>query len=134
MSMGLACQDDLCRMMSVLGVGVGGLEEHAEDEVTHTRFSSHSSRNCWNFWDISSWALPTALRIFPMTAERHRRTCMHTRTHNSQCNYSQSRILQACCSANREAAFVMQQKRMWWNPALSLPLRNRSHLGKSNNY
>ena len=36
--------------------------------------------------------------------------CTHTHTHNSQCNYSQSRILQACCSANREGAFVMQQK------------------------
>lgn len=80
----------------VSAVGEGGLGEHAEDEVTHTRFSSHSSRNCWNFWDISSWALPTALRIFPMTAERRRHTCTRARTHtgtctrNSQCNYSQS--------------------------------------------
>lgn len=32
-----------------------------------TRFSSHSSLNCWNFWDIRSWALPTALLIFPRT-------------------------------------------------------------------
>lgn len=50
----------------------------------------------------------------PGLQKRHRRTCMHTHTHtthNSQCNYSQNRILQACCSANREAAFVMQQKR-----------------------
>lgn len=95
-------------------VSVGeGWGEHAEDEVTHTRFSSHSSRNCWNFWDISSWALPTALRILPRTAERHRRTCMHTHTHTpTQCNYSQDCILQACCTTNRGAALVMQQKRM----------------------
>lgn len=35
-----------------------------------TKFWSHSPRNCWNFWDIRSWALPTALRTFPSTEER----------------------------------------------------------------
>lgn len=71
--------------------GGGGGGGHAEDEVTHTRFSSHSSRNCWNFWDIRSWALPTALRIFPRTAgegekkntQEYMRACARAR-----CNYS----------------------------------------------
>lgn len=101
--------------------------QQAEDEVTHTRFSSHSSRNCWNFWDISSWALPTALRIFPKTAGGHTRPHTRTRTRSSQCNYSQSRrrrrILQACCSAGRHAAFVMQQGGeglVWWRVVLLL--------------
>lgn len=35
-----------------------------------TKFSSHSSLNCWNFWDIRSWALPTALLIFSRTTYR----------------------------------------------------------------
>jgi len=35
--------------------------------LIHTKFSSQSSRNCWNFCDISNWALPTALRILPRT-------------------------------------------------------------------
>lgn len=35
--------------------------------TTLTRFCSQRPRNCWNFWDISSWALPTALRTFPKT-------------------------------------------------------------------
>lgn len=35
--------------------------------ITLTRFCSQRPRNCWNFWDISSWALPTALRTFPKT-------------------------------------------------------------------
>lgn len=36
----------------------------------HTRFCSHSPLNCWNFWDIRSWALPIALRTFPSTTVR----------------------------------------------------------------
>lgn len=35
----------------------------------HTKFCSHSPRNCWNFWAIRSWAHPTALRTFPSTLE-----------------------------------------------------------------
>ena len=35
--------------------------------VTLTKFCSQRPRNCWNFCDISSWALPTALRTFPKT-------------------------------------------------------------------
>lgn len=37
------------------------------DWSTLTRFSSHSSRNCRNFCDIRSWALPIALLTFPRT-------------------------------------------------------------------
>jgi len=39
-----------------------------------TRFCSHRPLNCWNFWDMRSWALPTALRTFPKTTERERET------------------------------------------------------------
>ena len=41
---------------------------------TLTRFSSHSSLNCWNFWDMRSWALPIALLIFPRTTRTDRQT------------------------------------------------------------
>ncbi len=37
-----------------------------------TRFCSHRPLNCWNFWDMRSWAQPTALRTFPRTTERER--------------------------------------------------------------
>ncbi len=37
-----------------------------------TRFCSHRPLNCWNFWDMRSWAQPTALRTFPKTTERER--------------------------------------------------------------
>lgn len=110
MSTGPSCQDDLCRMMSAWkgGGGGGGGGRRAEDEVTHTRFSSHSSRNCWNFWDISSWALPTALRIFPRTAgEGEKKThtgahaCVRTRRHAREMQLlTCCRILQPCCGAN----------------------------------
>lgn len=76
-------QDDV----SVGGWGGG----RAEDEVTHTRFSSHSSRNCWNFWDISSWALPTALRIFPRTAGEDRKKKPHTRGSTCVCVRARTR-------------------------------------------
>lgn len=113
MSTGTACQDDLCRMMSVCRDG--GWGRHAEDEVTHTRFSSHSSRNCWNFWDISSWALPTALRIFPRTAgkkntQEHMRACAHARVWDAI-----THILPHTAGALRyltgDTAFVMQKKK-----------------------
>lgn len=41
-----------------------------QNDYIHTKFCSHSPRNCWNFWDIRSWALPTALRTFPSTEDR----------------------------------------------------------------
>lgn len=44
--------------------------EVSQKGCIHTKFCSHSPRNCWNFWDIRSWALPTALRTFPSTEER----------------------------------------------------------------
>lgn len=39
----------------------------AVEEESLTKFCSQRPRNCWNFWDIRSWALPTALRTFPKT-------------------------------------------------------------------
>lgn len=41
-----------------------------EKGFIRTKFCSHSPRNCWNFCDIRSWALPTALRTFPSTEDR----------------------------------------------------------------
>lgn len=55
--------------------------ESTAEMLKHTKFCSHSPRNCWNFWDIRSWALPTALRTFPSTAERmeiDKHTWQHT--------------------------------------------------------
>lgn len=37
-----------------------------------TKFSLQSPLNCSNFCDMSSWALPTALRIVPNTTETKR--------------------------------------------------------------
>lgn len=41
-----------------------------------TRFSSHSSLNWQNFCAMRSWALPTAVRIFPRT-EKSRQGSLH---------------------------------------------------------
>jgi len=41
----------------------------------------------------------------------HMHAHTHTHTHNSQCNYSQYRILQAWCSSSREGAMVTQPKK-----------------------
>ena len=43
-----------------------------------TKFCSHSPRNCWNFWEMRSWAHPTALRTFPSTEERTKSQKKHT--------------------------------------------------------
>ena len=46
---------------------LAGRQRLRERSITLTKFCSQRPRNCWNFWDISSWALPTALRTFPKT-------------------------------------------------------------------
>ena len=113
MSAGPACQDDLCRMMSVSGGGGG---------------AGGACRGWGDTYQILLTQLPELLELLghqqlgtphctadlPQDCRKDTdaHACTHTHTtHNSQCNYSQNRILQACCSANREAAFVMQQKR-----------------------
>lgn len=132
MSTGPAGQDDLCRMMSVCRDG--GWGRHAEDEVTHTRFSSHSSRNCWNFWDISSWALPTALRIFPRTAGKK-----HTGAHASARTSTHAGYDYSHTAAYRRRVAALNRRRCLCNakekdPSLISPRRDRINLGKSNNY
>lgn len=102
--------------------------------MTHTRFSSHSSRNCWNFWDISSWALPTALRIFPRTAEgKHTgaHVSAHASTHAGR-NYSHS-------AAYCRRVAVPNGRRCIYNakgkdPSLISPLRDKNNLKKTNHY
>lgn len=36
-------------------------------------FCWQSRKNCCTFWDIRSWVLPTALRIFSRTGKAHRK-------------------------------------------------------------
>lgn len=58
---------------------------------------------------------PHCTADLPQDCRRHRHTCMDARTHtdtNTQCNYSQYRILQACCSTSGVGAFGIQQKRI----------------------
>lgn len=96
-------QDDV----SVEGWGRWGRGRRAEDEVTHTRFSSHSSRNCWNFWDISSWALPTALRIFPRTAGEGEKKNTHGST--CVCAHAQARTRDAITHMLPHTAAVLRR-------------------------
>lgn len=61
---------------------ISHMERKAQQKCfIRTKFCSHSPRNCWNFWDIRSWALPTALRTFPSTAERKKHKWQHTWIH-----------------------------------------------------